>query len=120
MEINAAAAKAVPNGGCLRESGGKSEDEAMISLEDCVAMCGLDAAEIAAIAEHEHLPDVAASALASYLLHRTGGEQEIRQMIVDDIREALAANRVDHATKLLMALRHFMDQHPQATCGTAN
>ncbi len=27
----------------------------MISLEDCIAMCGLDAKEIEAIAEHEHI-----------------------------------------------------------------
>ena len=91
----------------------------MISLEDCVAMCGLDAEEIAAIAEHEHLPEVAASALASYLLHSKGGEQEIRAMIVDDIREALAEDHLEHATDLLMALRHFLDQHPQAACRPA-
>jgi hypothetical protein len=86
----------------------------MISLEDCVAMCGLDPGEVAAIAEHEHLPEVAASALASYLLHSAGGEEEIRRMIVDDIRVALGEHRTQHATELLMALRHFLDQHPRA------
>jgi hypothetical protein len=87
----------------------------MISLEDCVAMCGLDREEIAAIAEHEHVPEIAAAALASYLLHRSGGEAEIRGMLVDDLRAALADNRLEHATELLMALRHFMTEHPDAT-----
>jgi len=83
----------------------------MISLEDCVAMCGLDPDEIAAIAEHEHVPRIAAAALGNYLLHKTGGEAEIRKMLVDDIRSALAEKRLQHASELLMALRHFVGDH---------
>jgi len=37
----------------------------MISLEDCIGMCGLDENEVAAISEHEHIPEIAAAALAS-------------------------------------------------------
>ncbi len=86
----------------------------MISLEDCMAMCGLNEREVAAIAEHEHVPEIAAAALASYLLHKAGGEKEIRRMMVEDIRKALDENRIRHATELFMALRHFLNQHPQA------
>lgn len=86
----------------------------MISLEDCVAMCGLDLEEITAIAEHEHVPRIAAAALGNYLLHKAGGEAEIRHMLVDDIRAALAENRLQHATELLMALRHFVSEHALA------
>ena len=32
----------------------------MITLEDCIGMCGLTEEEVLAIAEHEHLPEVAA------------------------------------------------------------
>jgi len=84
----------------------------MISYEDCVALCGLDPSEISAIAEHEHVPAIAASALASYLLHEPGGETRIREMIIDDIRKALSENRLEHASGLFMALRHFMSVHP--------
>ena len=87
----------------------------MISYEDCAAMCGLDMEEIEAIAEHEHVPELAAAALGSYLLHKAGGEAEIRRMLVEDIRAALAQDRLGHATELLMALRHFMIEHPGAT-----
>lgn len=86
----------------------------MISFEDCVAMCGLNEREVAAIAEHEHVPEMAAAALANYLLHKAGGEKQIRQMLIDDIRQALNENRVRHATELFMALRHFLGHHPQA------
>jgi hypothetical protein len=86
----------------------------MISVEDCVAMCGLDLDEIAAIAEHEHVPEIAAAALGRFLLHKAGGEAEIRRMLVEEIRKALTQNRLQHATELLMALRHFMTEHPGA------
>jgi hypothetical protein len=89
----------------------------MISLEDCIGMCGLDADEVAAIGEHEHIPDIAAAALADYLLKQAGGPQRIRMMIVEDIHEALDAGHIRHAAELFMALRHFLKQHPEATRG---
>ena len=36
----------------------------MISIEDCIAMCGLTEQEVMAIAEHEHVPEIAAAAMA--------------------------------------------------------
>ncbi len=85
--------------------------EAMISLEDCVALCGLSETEIAAIAEHEHVPEVAAVLLGQYLLHQQHGEDRIRQMLVDDIRAALKTGDTAHAAELVGALRHFMTVH---------
>ena len=32
----------------------------MITLEDCLAFCGLTEEEVLAIAEHEHMPEIAA------------------------------------------------------------
>ncbi len=72
----------------------------MISLEDCIAMCGLDAKEIEAIAEHEHIPEISAAALADHLLHQVGGTKRIREMILDDIRIALESGCADHAAEL--------------------
>lgn len=92
----------------------------MISLEDCVALSGLSEDEILAIAEHEHIPEIAAAALASYLLNQAHGCQTIRRMIVDDIRSALDRNDQKHAQELFMALRHFCDCYPGAgPAGTA-
>ena len=61
----------------------------MISLEDCIAFCGLDKDEVAAISEHEHIPEIAATALADYLLKQPHGGEAIRTMITDDIHGAL-------------------------------
>jgi hypothetical protein len=85
----------------------------MISREDCIAFAGLTGEEIDAIAEHEHVGDVAAAALASYLLHAPHGAEQIRQMMVDDIRDALAQGRKAHAGELVAALRHFLHEHPE-------
>ena len=40
----------------------RSRTQAMITLEDCIAMCGLTEQEVLAIAEHEHIPEIAAAA----------------------------------------------------------
>ena len=89
----------------------------MISLEDCIGICGLDGEEVAAIAEHEHIPEIAAAALASYLMHQPHGCEKIRAMIVDDIHNALDKGRIRHAAELFMALRHFLEQNPDARVG---
>jgi hypothetical protein len=86
----------------------------MITLADCIAMCDLDEAEVLAIAEHEHIPEIAATALAQYLLHQDHGAETIRDMLRDDIRAALVRNDRDHARELFMALRHFLMCHPEA------
>ncbi len=59
----------------------------MISLEDCVGLSGLIEEEILAIAEHE-IPEIAASALGQYLSRQERGIEQIRDMIVHDIRQA--------------------------------
>jgi hypothetical protein len=86
----------------------------MITLEDCIAMCGLSEEEVLAIAEHEHIPEIAAAALAQYLLSCQHGPETIRDMLRDDIRAALAREDRKHARELFMALRHFLSTHPEA------
>ena len=86
----------------------------MLSLEDCIAMCGLTREEVLAIAEHEHIPEVAASALAAYLLQRECGCDVIRDMIIDDIKCARALGDNKHVQTLLHVLHHFLRQHPEA------
>ena len=86
----------------------------MISLQDCVALCGLSEEQVLAIAEHEHLPEIAATALAQYLLKRERGMEKIRDMIVDDIRQAQRRQDKAHILTLLHVLHHFLKSHPEA------
>jgi hypothetical protein len=82
-----------------------------ITLQDCIGLCGLEEDEVMGIAEHEHMPEIAAAALAHHLLQEPGGVTRIRDMLVDDFRNALRRNDRDHARELLSALRHFVSSH---------
>ena len=86
----------------------------MISLEDCIALCGLSEKEVLAIAEHEHVPEAAAAILGRYLLTQPQGLKQIQRMILDDIRAALDQGHMKHAAELISAMRHLMETHPEA------
>ena len=85
----------------------------MISLEDCVALSGLTEEQVLAIAEHEHLPEMAATALAQYLSKQAHGMEKIRDMIVHDIRHAQQRQDKPHILTLLHVLHHFLKSHPE-------
>ncbi len=87
----------------------------MITLEDCIGYCGLTEEEVLAIAEHEHLPEIAATALAQYLLSQDHGTEKVRDMIADDIRRAkLITGDKEKVLTLLHVLHHFLKTHPEA------
>ena len=90
----------------------------MISLEDIEDMTCLTRAEIAAIAEHEHVSDMAATLMAEYLMHLHSGPQKVQQMICEDIRDALHRGDSSHARELFGTLRQFIADHPEAVRGS--
>ncbi len=85
----------------------------MISLEDMIGMSGLTEEEILAIAEHEHVSPSVATNYASYLAQGHEGLEQVRNMIIDDIREAQAAGNSSHERELLHVLHHFLRSHPE-------
>ena len=85
----------------------------MLTLEDCIEMSDLTEEEVLAIAEHEHIPAIAAAAMAHYLVHCPDGELCIKAMIRDDIGDASARGDKVHELTLKMVLRHFIGQHPR-------
>lgn len=92
----------------------------MITLDDIEDMTCLSRAEIDAIAEHENLPELNASALAEYMMHLHHGPQKVQQMICEDIRNALHADNLDHARELYAVLHGFLEQHPEAVRGSSD
>ncbi|MGI9388098.1 MAG: hypothetical protein ACR2OX_11760 [Methyloligellaceae bacterium] len=86
----------------------------MISMEDCLALCDLTEEEILAIAEHEHMPEMAAIAYAQYLANHDHGPEKIFRIIVDDIRASQSRNDRQHVQDLLHVLHHFIRSHPEA------
>jgi hypothetical protein len=91
----------------------------MITLDDCIALCGLTEDEVLAIAEHERLPAVAAAALGSFLVQQPHGTELLRNIIVDDVRRAQRHRDERHVRRLLHVLHHFLASHPEARPQTA-
>lgn len=89
----------------------------MITLQDCIALCGLNEAEVMAIAEHEHVPEIVAAGLAEALLKRAHGADAVRHMIISNIQTANARGDQRHAVELLHCLKHFLEEHPEAAPG---
>lgn len=85
----------------------------MLSLEDCIALCDLTEEEVLAIAEHEHIPEIAATELGNYLLRTPDGEICIKSMIRDDIETARARDERERVLVLKALLRNFVLQHPR-------
>ncbi len=86
----------------------------MISLEDCIGLCGLSEAEVLAIAEHEHVPEIIAAALAQHLLRQTDGCRRIAAMIADDVSRSMARGDRRHAHEVKTVLQSFVAEHPEA------
>ena len=84
----------------------------MLSYQDCVELSDLTEEEIEAIAEHEHLPEMAALELGSYLVHSTEGVPMIKRIILEDIEEERPRGHADKFLKLELVLKHFVDTHP--------
>lgn len=86
----------------------------MLTLQDCIELSELTEDEILAIAEHEHIPEMAAVEMGNYLVHTPEGERRIKRMILDDIQLARDHGNLRHAAMLKLALRHFVATHPAA------
>jgi len=85
----------------------------MLTLEDCLGLCGLSEEEVLAIAQHEHVPEMAALELGNYLCRTPGGELCVKAMIRDDIAEAGRAGDRARELALKLVLRNFVASHPR-------
>ena len=85
----------------------------MLTLEDCIALSDLTEEEIDAIAEHEHIPEIIATELGSYLVHSPKGVPMLKRMIVEDIEAARRRGDLKHALQLRLVLHHFIQTHPE-------
>lgn len=81
----------------------------MLTFEDCVGLCGLTAEEIAAIARHEHLPEIVALELGASLARTPRGKRAVADMIRDDIAVADGKGDTHEAARLGLVLRQFVD-----------
>ena len=86
----------------------------MLTIQDCIELSELTEEEILAIAQHEHIPEMAAVELGNYLVNTPDGEKVIKAMIVDDIDASEARWRCGargHAQALPQALLGAPQRH---------
>ena len=83
-----------------------------LTFQDCIGLCDLSEAEVLAIAEHEHIPAMAAVQLGDYLVHTAEGEQRVKAMIRDDIAAAAASGDRLRALGLKAIIRDYILRHP--------
>ena len=83
----------------------------MLTLQDCIELSDLTEEEILAISEHEHIPEMVAVELGSYLVHTTSGEKKIKRMILDDIAHAKETGNLKHVAVLKGVLKHYVENH---------
>ncbi len=89
----------------------------MINENDILDMTCLTRAQIAAIAEHEHIDAVSAAEMGEYLMHIHHGPQKVQAMICEDIADALHKADLPRARSLYVALKSFVAEHPEALRG---
>ncbi len=85
----------------------------MLTYEDCLELSDLTEEEVEAIAQHEHIPEIVALELGSYLVHGPDGVPMIKRIILDDIEEERRLGNQKKALHLKLVLRHFVHTHPK-------
>lgn len=83
----------------------------MLTYEDCVGLTDLNEEEIAAIAEHQHMPEIVAAELGCCLVHDARGESVIEWIIADDIASANRHGHPDEAQHWKQVLDRFCANH---------
>ena len=86
----------------------------MLSLTDCIDLSDLSASEIAAIAEHERVPEIVALELGSKLLQTPDGRVLLKHYLHDNLVTARARRQDEKAKELQLLLRRFERAHPLA------
>lgn len=83
-----------------------------LTFQDCVGLCDLTEQEVLAIAEHQHIPAMAAVQLGDYLVHTPQGKQLIKAMMRDDIAAAVASGDRPRVLALKSIIRDYILKHP--------
>ena len=84
----------------------------MLTLKECMDMSGLEVEEIEAIAEHERIPEMAATELGNFLLSTSQGRRHIKHMISARLDHAYRSGHLHHAAELHRVLSKYEGMYP--------
>jgi hypothetical protein len=83
----------------------------MLSLHDIIDFCALTEGEVRAIAEHEHVSEIAAASIGQSLLRSRTGIKEIERFIREDMENAISRGHVHEGEDLQAVLAQFKHTH---------
>lgn len=84
----------------------------MLSMQDVLDYCDLERGEIAAVAEHEHVPMTIAAELGEVLLCTPEGVCKLHSMIIENMEHALESGHFQHVKDLAETYQHLQRTHP--------
>lgn len=84
----------------------------MLTLTDCLHLTDVSEAELAAIAHHEHLPPLLALEKAHTFLQTDWGAPAMRQIALDELRDAMRSGDRDRVLSAMEQLRETCCAHP--------
>lgn len=85
----------------------------MLTWVDCLSLSELTADEIRAIAKHEHLSEMAALEMGSWLVEQPDGCRVLKRMILDELEKAEARKDPIATARLKLVMQHFCNTHPE-------
>ena len=83
----------------------------MLTLKDCIDLSDLCDAEVAAIAEHEHVPEIVAAEIGCKLVNSPAGRLVLKRYIRENLVHAKAQRMDKKAKALALLLRRFDGAH---------
>jgi hypothetical protein len=83
----------------------------MLTLKDCIDLSNLSDAEVAAVAEHEHVPEIVAAEIGCELINTTAGRLVLKRYIRENLMHARAQHLDEKAKALALLLRRFDGAH---------
>ena len=84
----------------------------MLSITDCVGMCGLTDDELQALVDHEHVPLIVAAELGAQLLKSPKGTWQLRGYLLEALEVSVARGEVVREQHLRHVLAAFSSSHP--------
>ena len=85
----------------------------MISIKDCIDYSDLTEDEVAAIAEHEHLPYACAAQMACCLAQSQEGTELLRCLLKNAVCDAATCGHEESVRLAQHALQQFIANHPE-------
>jgi hypothetical protein len=86
----------------------------MLSLDQCIDLCGLSEEEVALIAEHEGVPEIVAAQMACHWMSSPQGAKKLECVLLDGLAHARSCGDCGKAGRIESVLVHFSESNAAA------